>query len=136
MSYILQQPFSEKERLDFIVEYNHKKGLKVIPSNGNLYALEQNEIFINGKIEINPFFEKEKRLYQIEIELIEIQQKLEELDLKTIRALREGGANSDGVSYLEVYQSQINELRQKNSDLISEKNALENNGGTNNDISE
>lgn len=136
MSHILQQPFSEKERLDFIVEYNHKKGLKVIPSNGNLYALEQNEIFINGKIEINPFFEKEKRLYQIEIELIEIQQKLEELDLKTIRALREGGANSDGVSYLEVYQSQINELRQKNSDLISEKNALENNGGTNNDISE
>ena len=131
MSLILQQPFSEKERLDFIVEYNHKKGLKVIPSNGNLYALEQNEIFINGKIEINPFFEKEKRLYQIEIELIEIQQKLKELDLKTIRALREGGANSDGVSYLEVYQSQINELRQEYSDLISEKATLETNGGTN-----
>ena len=131
MSHILQQPFSEKERLDFIVEYNHKKGLKVIPSNGNLYALEQNEIFINGKIEINPFFEKEKRLYQIEIELIEIQQKLEELDLKTIRALREGGTNAEGIPYLELYQSQINELRQEYSDLISEKATLETNGGTN-----
>ena len=45
--------------------------------------------------------------------------------------MREGGTNAEGIPYLELYQSQINELRQEYSDLISEKDTLETNGGTN-----
>ena len=129
--YTLPQPYTERERLDFIVNYNHNKGLKIVETKAIIYALEPSELFENGEVKINPLYELEQRLYQIEIKLLKIQEKLDELDLKTIRALREGGTNAEGIPYLELYQSQINELRQEYSDLISEKATLETNGGTN-----
>ena len=65
----------------------------------------------------------------IDEELNKIQLQLNELDLKSIRALREGGENADGVPYLEYYQNQINELRLQYANLVSEKLTLE--GGSN-----
>ena len=50
--------------------------------------------------------EKNKNLRIEEIKL-----KLSELDLKTIRALREGGFSESGKPYLEIYQNEIDELR-------------------------
>lgn len=94
MSYKLEYPYTEEERANFIVEYNHNQGLLIeeveniveIPSShyepsydedGNfveevlvediiqenmptLYALEPNEIMVDGKPTINPDYEEEQ----------------------------------------------------------------------------
>lgn len=58
MSYELQKPYTEQERLDFIVEYNHNKGLQIIETDKFLYALEANEIMLNGMPAIDPDYEE------------------------------------------------------------------------------
>lgn len=40
MSYELQKPYTDKERADFIVEYNHNQGLTIEETDTALYALE------------------------------------------------------------------------------------------------
>lgn len=47
----------------------------------------------------------------------EIQAKLNALDLKCIRAIREGGNDTDGVPFLDKYQSQIDVLRAQYNSL-------------------
>ena len=85
MSYKLEYPYTEQERLDFIVQYNHQQGLR-IETVDNLveeqvitefeepvdmvetklvnypthYALEANEIMENGEPVINPNYEAEQ----------------------------------------------------------------------------
>lgn len=60
MSYKLIKPYSEKERIDFIVKYNHKQGLIIEETNDALYALEVNEIMSENNIPvINPNYENE-----------------------------------------------------------------------------
>ena len=49
MSYKLEKPCTEGARLDFIVEYNHAKGLKIEETAKAIYALEENEILQNGE---------------------------------------------------------------------------------------
>ena len=71
--------------------------------------------------------ETQKRILEIEDEKQAIQEQLDELDLKSIRALREGGTNEDGIPYLTFYQNQITKLREKYSELSIEKTMLEEN---------
>ena len=60
MSYKLEKPYTDFERADFIVEYNHKRGMLIEETEDEtLYALEKNEIMINGVPEINPNYEEE-----------------------------------------------------------------------------
>ena len=60
MSYKLEKPDTDFERADFIVEYNHKRGMLIEETeDGTLYALEKNEILVNGVAEINPNYEEE-----------------------------------------------------------------------------
>ena len=60
MSYKLEKPYTDFERADFIVEYNHKRGMLIEETeDGTLYALEKNEILVNGVAEINPNYEEE-----------------------------------------------------------------------------
>ena len=40
MSYKLEKPYTDKQRADFIVEYNHNKGLNIQETDIALYALE------------------------------------------------------------------------------------------------
>lgn len=40
MSYKLEKPYKEEEKLDFIVKYNHGEGLRIEETNSALYALE------------------------------------------------------------------------------------------------
>ena len=47
----------------------------------------------------------------------EIKEELSELDLKCIRALREGGNAPDGTPYLDKYQAKINTLREELNSL-------------------
>lgn len=51
MSYKLEQPYTEEQRVNFIVEYNHNKGLNIdIDENGNLFALEAYEKLVDGEV--------------------------------------------------------------------------------------
>ena len=60
MAYKLEKPYTDFERADFIVEYNHKRGMLIEETeDGTFYALEKNEIMINGVAEINPNYEEE-----------------------------------------------------------------------------
>ena len=60
MSYKLEQPYTDIEKADFIVEYNHKKNLKIVENNNTIFALEANEIMCtDGKPIINPNYETE-----------------------------------------------------------------------------
>ena len=59
MAYILEKPYSDKDKADFIVEYNHKLGLKIEETKSKLFALENNELLQNGQVIINPNYEQE-----------------------------------------------------------------------------
>lgn len=62
MSYKLDKPYTDKQRADFIVKYNHNKGLDIQESDIALYALEANEQWNEQtKLpEINPNYDDEQ----------------------------------------------------------------------------
>lgn len=60
MSYKLEQPYTEEERATFIVEYNHNQGLLIEETDKAIYALEPNEIMVDGEPTINPNYEEEQ----------------------------------------------------------------------------
>lgn len=51
MSYKLEQPYTDKQRADFIVLHNHQNGRKIEESvNGELFALEPYEKLVDGEV--------------------------------------------------------------------------------------
>lgn len=60
MAYFLQKPCTKEQRIKFIVEYNHKLGLKIEETDSAFYALEQNEIMEKDVPVINLNYEKER----------------------------------------------------------------------------
>ena len=50
MSYKLEKPYTENERQDFIVKYNHNKGLVLEETETALYALEAWEKLVDGEV--------------------------------------------------------------------------------------
>ena len=80
MSYKLEYPYTEEEKLDFIVGYNHKQGLRIetvenivdVEYEGEVesyilkenhptyYALEANEILVDGEVIIDPDYEEKE----------------------------------------------------------------------------
>ena len=61
MSYKLKKPYTSKQRMDFIVRYNHQKGLKIEETQDVLYALEENEIMQNGIPIIDDEYEEKRK---------------------------------------------------------------------------
>ena len=59
MSYKLNKPYTDIEKADFIVKYNHNQSLEIEETETALYALEKNEIMKNGEPTINPNYEAE-----------------------------------------------------------------------------
>ena len=55
MSYELKQPYTEEERIEFIVKYNHNQNLLIEETDEAIYALEVNEIMVDNKpvVDIN-----------------------------------------------------------------------------------
>lgn len=66
MSYKLQNPYTNNQRADFIVEYNHNKCMKIEEIDGDLYALEPDEIVQDGEVIKNPNYQKELTQYRKE----------------------------------------------------------------------
>lgn len=93
----LNKPYTENERLNFIVEYNHKKGYKIETREEKLVALGYTTEEIAQQNEI-----KRKN---------EIQKQLEELDKKRIRAVCEPSMKTETQSWLDYYNSEIKNLR-------------------------
>lgn len=61
MAYKLEIPYSEEDKLNFIVTYNHQQSLKLeMLEDGTLFALKPNEILVDGKVSINPNYEQEQ----------------------------------------------------------------------------
>ena len=50
MSYILEKPYTDKQRADFIVAYNHQQGLTIEETDTALYALEAWELLEGGTV--------------------------------------------------------------------------------------
>lgn len=57
MSYKLEKPCTEKEKIEFIVKYNHNQGLQIEETQQAIYALNSNEIMQQDKPIINPDYE-------------------------------------------------------------------------------
>lgn len=50
MSYKLKKPYTEKQKTDFIVQYNHNQGLRLEESGTALYALEEWELLEGDEV--------------------------------------------------------------------------------------
>lgn len=66
MSYKLDKPYTRTERINFIVEYNHKQGLRIEETETTLFALKENEIIVNGEPVTDPNYEEQKELEEKE----------------------------------------------------------------------
>ena len=60
MSYKLEKPYTDKERADFVVLYNHNQGLIIEETDTALYALAADEIMQNGVPVKNPNYAAEQ----------------------------------------------------------------------------
>ena len=74
MSYKLDKPHTDKDFADFVCKYNHRKGLEIQETDKAVFALEKNEMIVNGTPIINPNYEyelAEKRRQMFEKEFFE-----------------------------------------------------------------
>lgn len=60
MAIKLNKPFSEEERMDFVVRFNHCQGLSIHEGAEALYALEPNEILVNGLPQLDPNWQEKQ----------------------------------------------------------------------------
>ena len=130
MAYKLEQPFTEEEKIEFIVEHNHNSGLKIEETETTLFALLPNEIMLNGNPVIDPNFENKQFVIQAQKDIAEMENLLDELDIKRIRAFCEPSVKdeSTGETWLDYYNAQIFELREKIQKLqerINENDIIE-----------
>lgn len=77
-------------------------------------------------VTLQPGYSQNQRINEINSGIEEIHKQLDAWDLKSIRALREGGTLEDGTTYLDFYQLKINTLREELTELNAEKVSLEN----------
>jgi hypothetical protein len=100
MSYKLEKPYTSKQRADFIVEYNHNKGLTIEETDKALYALEPWES-LNGDTVIDNTDEYNKE--QAELKRADLVQTL--YDIKAERAY--GGVIINNAFKFETNQTSI-----------------------------
>lgn len=94
----LNKPYTEKEKIDFIVQQNHNLGYNIVETDTALEAW--------GKTE------EEIQAEENENKKLEIQKKLDELDKKRIRAVCEPTMKTETQSWLDYYNEEIKKLRE------------------------
>lgn len=105
----LNKPYSDKQRLDFIVSENHTKGYEIKETENALEAWGYTEEEVQAK-------QKEARKKELIAEL-------DALDLKCIRALRAiqaGTGTDDDTARLAELEEQAGDIRQQIQDLQGE----------------
>ena len=80
-----------------------------------VYNLLDHYIYVNGEVVLNPNYEKEQHQKEIQEEIDEIKQLLNELDLKSIRAIR-----ANDTAYIAQYEAQAQEYREEIQELEKE----------------
>ena len=60
MGYKLAKPYTQEQRNNFLSKYHRQMGLKTQETSKYLFALETNEIIVDGEIAINENYEQEK----------------------------------------------------------------------------
>lgn len=121
MTNILNKPYTDKDYADFAVMAN-TNGQRIEQNDETLFALYPYEKIQNGTIvdlSSNEEYKVKVLTEQNAIKKVDLQSQIDKLDLKSIRALREGGIKdeSTGQTWVEYYTSQIIELRTKISNL-------------------
>lgn len=114
MSYKLEKPYTDTQRADFVCEH---QGLTPVETGNAFYMLEANELFENDEVIINPNYDAEQAEIVKQANIEKIKAEIANLDLRSIRALREGGSYNESQTYLEHYTEQITALREQISSL-------------------
>ena len=116
MAVILEKPYTPRQRADFIVDNNHRNNKDIVETDKALYALEPWEKVENDQvIEDREGYNERQQQEAKEARKQEILRKLDELDLKSIRAIR---ANDQ--EYIDKYEAQAEELRKQLKELSGE----------------
>lgn len=106
----LQKPYEEKDRLDFIIEQNHKNG----------YEIKETETALEAwGLTAEEIAEKEK-----EQKISEYKQELKELDEKSTRSIRAklaGTSTEADDAFLANLEVQAAEIRRKIKELPKDK---------------
>lgn len=84
-----------------------------LKENPDKYKVKDNKLIKLSKSEYEQLLQQQ----EIQKEIIQIQSQLDVLDLKTIRAMRDGGEKEPGLTWVDYYNQQIIELRQRKSEL-------------------
>lgn len=117
MSFKLEKPYSKSQKVDFIYEYNHQKGMRIFETEKFLYALEDDEIMENDVPVLNPEYDLQQIEKLKQEQKLLIQNQLDELDKKRIRAICEPSMKTETESWLDFYNKQVLELRQVMAEL-------------------
>ena len=99
----LNKPYTENQKMDFIVQYNHNLGYEIEETNDALEAWGKTPEEIKEE-------EKQQKKQELQIQI-------EELDKKRIRAVCEPSMKTPTQSWLEFYNEQVVELRQVMAEL-------------------
>lgn len=94
----LNKPYTEEQRIEFIVEQNHNNG----------YEIRETET----AIEAWGYTQEEITEQEKEIRLSELKKELEDLDKKRVRAVCEPSMKTETQSWLEYYNEQVAQIRQ------------------------
>ena len=96
---VLNKPYTEKQKIDFIVEQNHNNGYIIEEAENSLNALGYTQE------ELDEQEQKRKNA--------DIKNQLDILDKKRIRAVCEPSMKTENQSWLEYYNQEIQILRAK-----------------------
>lgn len=82
-----------------------------IEISAEIYNNLEEYIYLNGEIVVNPNYERAQQDKADQIRISEIKKELKQLDIKRIRAICEPCEYSQGFTWLDFYNNQVQELR-------------------------
>lgn len=106
----LNKPYTDKQRLDFIVLNNHNKGYEIKETESALEAWGNTQKEIDDQVK--------------QLQILNLKEQLSELDLKMIRPLASiqiGTATEEDTLILQQYEAEKEELRRQIRELMEEE---------------
>ena len=122
MAYTLPKPYTDKERMDFIVTYNHMQGLLIEETDEAMYALLPNEIMVDGHPEVDPDYEEKQRQKE-KARILELSMTRSDFFDGTIKAFGADDAALLQIVQTVIGQTEMSEIEKKIA-VNNFKNAL------------